>query len=280
MDIKIPQILQCGKFVHKCNQKNIRYVKDYEFDLYLETQRDMYIDGRYYKISEGALVFRKPGQIVESTGDYNTYILSLDFSGKINIPQEKYLRTRKEPQQELCRDELLEQIPEMFFPYHKEDLKILYKKMIDCSYPNITDTEQLEKLMREFMFLIYADALRYNREANDTKFSKPGYVERACRYINENYAQALSIDKIAEYLSLNKHYLIRVFKRELNITPNNYILRTRLFYAKHLLTETNNSVTNIAFSVGFNTPSYFIKCFKEYYRQTPNSYRNSVKKIT
>ena len=90
-----PNILQCVTYSAKSNIKNSRNVKDYEIDIYIDGQRDMYIDGRYYKITSGSTVFRKPGQFVESYGDYNCYTLTLDFSNSLHILQSKYERNRQ-----------------------------------------------------------------------------------------------------------------------------------------------------------------------------------------
>ena len=68
-----------------------RAVKDYEFDLFTDGEREMYLDDKHYHLSAGSFVFRKPGQVVSSIGDYNAYMITLDFA-KINKNQpEKYI---------------------------------------------------------------------------------------------------------------------------------------------------------------------------------------------
>ena len=76
-----PTILECRYFVtQNSSYSPIRIVNDYEFDFYIDGERDMYIDDVHYKIGNGSLVIRTPGQKVYSKGDYNCYILTLDFS--------------------------------------------------------------------------------------------------------------------------------------------------------------------------------------------------------
>ena len=98
-------------------------------------------------------------------------------------------------------------------------------------------------------------------------------MERACGFINRNYKWAVSVDDIARSAALNKNYRIRLFKSELAATPGKYLVETRLFHARLLLIESQLSVKNIALSCRFNTPYYFIKCFREKFGDTPERYR-------
>ena len=91
--------------------------------------------------------------------------------------------------------------------------------------------------------------------------------------INNNYEKELSVQKISDYLCLNKNYFIRIFKEELGVTPNQYILDSRLFYAKNLLVQSSHSIQDIGQLCGFKTPSYFIKCFKAKFGKSPLVYR-------
>lgn len=267
------QILQCTHFKSKSPGQDARVIKDYEFDFYLSGERDMQVDGKYHKISAGTLVFKKPGQFVKSHGDYDAYMLTLDFSGRLNISPDKYLRSPSSPPQEKCAHSVFDSVPASFFPEHSDEIKNLFKKIIDCSYPNITNEQLQEKLLSELLFLILHDAFKFSREKEKGNLPKTNYIENACKFINKNYSRPITLDTLSQHLSLNKNYLIRLFKKELGITPNLYILETRLFYARLLVIQTPHSVSEISDACGFNTPSYFIKCFKEKYGISPKAYK-------
>lgn len=277
-DFVIPEILQCSRFIATSNIENKRIVRDYEFDFFVEGERDVYLDGKHYNPSKGSLMFRKPGQIITGTGDYNMYILTLDFSGKSPIKPEQYIRSSFTPEQEICHPDFFEDIPDLFFPYHQEEIIELYKIMSKNSYPNVINRKAQHNALSEFLFLVLADSMRYRREIANKKTAKSSYIERACNYITRNYSKNLNLNTISDYLSLNKNYLIKLFKKELSVTPNQYIASTRLFYAKLMLTQTELSVQDIAVSCGFNTTSYFIKCFKEKYGVTPTEYKKNLNK--
>ena len=266
-----PDILQCATYCTKSNAKHGRVVKDYEIDIYIDGERDMYIDGSYYKISGGCVVFRKPGQLVVSYGDYNCLMLTLDFSNSLCIPQQQYTRTHKLGQQPADECEILNSIPAVFFPEHIKELIELMKKIEGCCYPNLQNPELSQQYLAEFLFLLLADATNHNRTHN--KKADNDYIKTACDYIKENYSSEITVSYLAQLVCLNENYFIRIFRERLGVTPNKYILDLRLFHAKNMLLETDLSSKEIAFSCGFNTPSYFSSCFKKRYKKSPEKYR-------
>ena len=270
----VPHILQCMRFIATAKGEDRRTVRDYEFDLYMGGERDVYIDNVYYRITKGAMVFRKPGQVVVGYGDYDMYMMTLDFSHREEILPQNYYRNSNSPQQEEYGFSFLENMPTVFFPVHSEELISLYGKISKCSHPNIIDRQLQDSYLTEFLFLLMSDAVKFRRHTREKIKNKTVYIRKACNYINNNYDKDLSVEKIAEHLSLNKNYFIRIFKEELGTTPNQYILESRLFYAVNLLVQSQQSIKDIGELCGFNTPSYFIKCFKQRFGKSPLIYRN------
>ena len=269
----IPDVLECMRFVIEAPHKSQRIVRDYEFDFYLGAEREIYIDGVYYHISEGCLVFRKPGEVVVGYGDYDMYMLTLDFSNTRIKDLKSYYRSADTPQQEPCSLDVINNIPSVFIPERQAEIRELYERLSDCSPPNIVNRELQGEYIAEFLFLVLAEAYKYNR-LHAENFDGGSYVKRACNYINDRYNEQITIEDIANYLSLNKNYLIRLFRAELKTTPHRYILETRLLRARQLLVHSDYSVQQVALLCGFNTPSYFIKSFKTRFGKTPVAYRN------
>lgn len=98
-------------------------------------------------------------------------------------------------------------------------------------------------------------------------------LEPAIRFINENYAQNLKLEDIAQKAFLNPIYFLRLFKKCFKITPNHYLNMIRLQEACRLLMKTNLSIREIAVSTGFCNQFYFSKVFKSHFRKTPLEYR-------
>ncbi|MDD5898630.1 MAG: helix-turn-helix domain-containing protein [Clostridia bacterium] len=98
---------------------------------------------------------------------------------------------------------------------------------------------------------------------------------RALEYIENNYTSSLPVESVAEMLFISKNYLSDVFTKRLGITFTQYRHSLRIQEAKRLLAETDESVTEIAYSVGYNSESYFCAMFKRVAGVTPQQYRTA-----
>ena len=67
--------------------------------------------------------------------------------------------------------------------------------------------------------------------------------------------------------------LYRKTKALTGYSPNEYIRNIRLKTARDLLSGTEHTVSEVAYSVGFTSPSYFAKCYKEYFGESPKAGR-------
>lgn len=88
-------------------------------------------------------------------------------------------------------------------------------------------------------------------------------IEKAKQFIVSNYNRNISVDEMAENLSISIPYFQKIFKESVGFSPYDYLLSIRLDKAKELLQKTDNSVQNIAFKTGFNSASNFIYFFKK-----------------
>ncbi len=102
-------------------------------------------------------------------------------------------------------------------------------------------------------------------------------TQKIKKYIEFNNTLSLSIEEIAKYLHYNKSYLIRVFKKDMGITPQQYILNYKVNMAKqHLLTDTEESLIELSYKYGFYDQSHFNRNFKRIFATTPKSYKKSI----
>jgi len=98
-------------------------------------------------------------------------------------------------------------------------------------------------------------------------------VESVVKYIHNNLSQELSLTKLSEYTMLSNNYLSRIFKEHMGVNLVDYVTTCRMTKAAEMLTETRLPVEQIARALGYNTPHYFSKRFREHYGLTPNQYR-------
>lgn len=272
--LPVPKVLECMHFAASSDTEGRRTVKNYEFDLYLESERSIYINGKPYTAKKDSLVFKKPGEYIVGHGDYNMYSITLDFSHTNDNPAHLY-RAIDGTVQPVFNFFELETVPSVFTPEHPDELKHLLKRLSECSYPNIINRELQEEYVKEFLWLVFYEAQKFNRRNSKKEILGNPYVKSVCNFINNHFAENITVKEIAKSLNLNENYLIRLFKAELDTTPNKYLLETRLLRARQMLIQTDQSVKEIALACGFNVPSYFTKCFKVRFDQKPLDFRRA-----
>ncbi len=101
------------------------------------------------------------------------------------------------------------------------------------------------------------------------------YVKSAINYIRLKYSEPIGIVDIAGACGLNRSYLTRVFKHATGYTPQEYLSSYRMKKATELLLESTESVSSIAFLVGYSDAFTFSKAFKRAKDVSPTEYRKS-----
>ena len=118
---------------------------------------------------------------------------------------------------------------------------------------------------------------------NETKQETLGKVEQQfitdfTQYVENSIANPeLNIDEIADALGLSRSNLYRKIKSLTNYSPNELIRTIRVKYAKQLLNSKAKSISEVAYEVGFSSPSYFAKCFKDFYNESPTEYLERIR---
>ena len=87
----------------------------------------------------------------------------------------------------------------------------------------------------------------------------------------------LSVDWIASKMGLERSQFYRKIKALTNYSPVELIRRLRLKKARTLLTSTDKSISEIGYEIGFSTPAYFTKCYREAYGETPSEARAKLR---
>lgn len=86
----------------------------------------------------------------------------------------------------------------------------------------------------------------------------------------------ISVDMIASKLGLGRSQFYRKIKSLTNYSPVELIRSLRLRQARSLLTSTDKTVSEIAYEVGFSTPAYFTKCYRDAFGETPSELREKI----
>ena len=115
-------------------------------------------------------------------------------------------------------------------------------------------------------------ALSTNNSAYSADIKK---ILPALSYIDEHYAQDITLDDIARLQNLNPSYFCRVFKRASGSSFVDYLNFVRICKSEKMLSSSEKSILEIACDVGFTSLSYFNRTFKRYKNCTPTEYRRA-----
>jgi len=88
--------------------------------------------------------------------------------------------------------------------------------------------------------------------------------------------RAENIDEMAKCAGMSKYHFIRVFKKNIGITPWQYIMQRKITNAKELLHNPNKTIKQIAYETGFKDPDYFSTTFKKITGLRPGDFRNTL----
>lgn len=119
------------------------------------------------------------------------------------------------------------------------------------------------------------EAQSASRNANGGyDYSGDAYVDYALQYIKTNY-KSIKVGDIATYVGINRSYLASLFKKKLDVSPQQYLINYKLTEASKLLKTTDLQVAEIAEAVGYDDSGNFTRVFKRTYGVSPQAYRTS-----
>ncbi len=101
-------------------------------------------------------------------------------------------------------------------------------------------------------------------------------VHAARKILGENISSVISVEELAEKVSLNRTTLQRVFKQMYGVTIFEYRTQVRMQESKNLLVDNNLTVTEIAGICGYSNASKFSAAFKKHFGSTPTEWKNTV----
>lgn len=158
-----------------------------------------------------------------------------------------------------------------------KDLNVDLDNLFGQTYNLITEIYKLKELndVREWLTCICIKIRNYiSKDRQDTSSQ---IVKKAVEYVHNNYHDSdIVIDKVCKYLHISSSYFSTLFKKEMDMTFNNYLTHVRMEASKELLRTTNMKTFEIAQKVGFSEPNYFSYCFKKNFDISPSEYRKQA----
>ncbi len=146
----------------------------------------------------------------------------------------------------------------------------LIKKMVSTRELNIE-----EQLMRSaWLMEILSDMIRNGEQRTESSSQHMfSYSEYAVRYINNHFSEKLRIQQLADHIGISRSYLVKLMKQQTGMSPQEYLIETRMRRASELLSKSNDPIRDIAAECGYEDALAFSKVFKSRFGVNPSEYR-------
>lgn len=112
-------------------------------------------------------------------------------------------------------------------------------------------------------------------EIEEQKMNKtPAILDKAVKYIQDNYAEGITLEEVAFEIGFSTYYFGKMFKKTFKSSFTDYLSNVRINQAKLLLRNPDLTIKDITYDIGFMDPNYFTRVFKKSEGLTPTEYRN------
>lgn len=101
-------------------------------------------------------------------------------------------------------------------------------------------------------------------------------LHKAKQYMDHHYTKPLSLEEVAAHVGLSPYYFSKLFKERFHTNFMDYLTGLRIEQAKQLLTQSDCSLKEICFQVGYKDPNYFSRVFKKITGVSPSEYRRGL----
>lgn len=146
-----------------------------------------------------------------------------------------------------------------FYSEHGDELKHLVVEMLKDTTSSISNQYKRQGLLYSFFSVLSKNR---NIGAHREEDGENIHMRRAMEYVRNNYFESIRVTDIAKYVCVDRTYLYELFRRYLDVSPQEYLTNYRLTRAAELLTLTELTMGEIALSCGYQNASSFGKAFK------------------
>ena len=158
------------------------------------------------------------------------------------------------------------------------------RKIIEGKIKDLLKYDGMERLIK------LLEVLRIASKSNEYKllasplFKEVIYksdvkINRIFEYVMDNFSNPISLDNVASIASMNKTAFCRYFKKRTEKTFSAFLNEIRIGYACKMISEENHTITEAAYSSGYNSPSNFNKQFRLIKGISPSEFYNNTKEL-
>ena len=161
-----------------------------------------------------------------------------------------------------------------YFFYNNIDLATTINKLIkECMSTSITKDALADLTLQELLVRIIQAQTIKSIENPDSTNATNTPISYVIEYIERNLNEDISLKKLSSISSMSTTSLYRFFKRELGMSPIEFILKEKVKCAKKLLKNPGIQINEVCYLSGFENANYFSRLFKKYEGITPKQYQ-------
>lgn len=242
---------------------------DFYFILALEKGQGIHeIDFIRYDIHDNAVFILRPGQVhqLQLTADCTGYLLEFDtsfYQPKNTITEQRW---KKVTSKNYCEIE-------------ESRFKKLLSYLSNSFSEYITKQEGYKEAIKANLDLFFIEVVRQSQNPKQISPTANTYTqeryEELLRLLEANIMEVKNVSQYAELLNLSVYQLNAITKTSVGKTPTDLINAQIILEAKRYLLATPNQIKDIAWYLGYEDPSYFIRFFKKHTGHSPDAFRKN-----
>lgn len=262
--LELPEIKLLNAFI-----RDFKYIRhshdDYAIGVTMKGYQSYFCDGSYYKNPTGGIMLFNPDEVHDG--------YSQDQEGfkyfMVYIPRDHFIHTLED----MYGNKIID------FKFNENQVFDEKLKQKVFSLVTALTSNKKDSLLTNELYVDLLQAL-YHRNTNKNVDSlvgdkKDGLILRAMQLINENVRHQLTLDEICSEMNISKFYFIRLFKKQVGITPYQYILDVKMKAASEELIR-GQDLIKIVNKYGFYDLSHFHKRFRKVFGVTPLDYQTKM----
>ena len=241
----------------KITQKRVVNVFEFDYIISCNESATSFIDGKSFSLAPNTLIIRKPNQICNSKLHFKCYCLHLE------IPKDSPLYS-----------ELLN-TPNFYTFISDKTYQTLFESLFEhlIKQENFHSDYFVNAKILELIYHVKKDGVHnQNAKANSLKKENKA-IQNAITFIKQNYQEEVTLKSLGKLTGYSPNHFQRIFTLIIGVSPQSYLESVRINQSKYLLTNKELSISDIAYSCGFSSQSYFCKVFKKHTLLTPYEFR-------
>lgn len=242
------------------------YHPEYELTLILEGAGKRMVGDSHDHFSPGDLVLLGPDLPHTWVSESPSSAVVIQFSDAFMTPLLQY------PECERIRKLLSRSAQGLYFPAKPTILDAIQRLPAHKGVGRITGL--LDVLQTLYSTPAHPLASPYFQPARGRKAE--GRINKVCQYIQRHSSGDVSLQKIASLVNLSESAFCKFFKRTTGKTFSDYLVDIRVGHACHLLSESDDTISEVAYRSGFDSLTYFNRVFLRKKGLRPREFRKSV----